>query len=76
VSGTSAGAINAAIVASALARGDAALARKRLRAFWHGVSQPAVSDLTQHCGDRSSVTGATRSAVAAAALTPSRRLAA
>jgi len=46
VSGTSAGAINAAIVASALARGDEALARNRLRAFWNGVSQPAVSDLT------------------------------
>jgi NTE family protein len=45
LSGTSAGAINAAIVASALARGSPAQARKSLRAFWLAVARPAVADL-------------------------------
>ena len=44
-SGTSAGAINAAIVASALATGSPADARKALRSFWTGIADPAVSDL-------------------------------
>ncbi|HEX6137023.1 MAG TPA: patatin-like phospholipase family protein [Casimicrobiaceae bacterium] len=43
-SGTSAGAINAAIVASALATGNSADARRSLRAFWTGIADPAVSD--------------------------------
>ncbi len=43
-SGTSAGAINAAIVASALAKGTARDARAALRAFWTGIADPAVSD--------------------------------
>ena len=47
VSGTSAGAINAAIVASALAAGGETLAREQLRAFWRGVSAPVVSEVTQ-----------------------------
>ena len=45
LSGTSAGAINAAIVASALAKGSAAQARKSLRSFWLGIARPAVADL-------------------------------
>lgn len=45
LSGTSAGAINAAIVASALATGSAADARKALRAFWTRIADPALSDL-------------------------------
>src|SRR5205814_2155803 len=45
ISGTSAGAINAAIVASALAKGSAAQARKSLRAFWLRIADPAVLDL-------------------------------
>ena len=43
LSGTSAGAINAAIVASALARGSPADARKSLRAFWLGIADPALA---------------------------------
>jgi len=43
LSGTSAGAINAAIVASALARGGPADARKALRAFWLDVAYPAIA---------------------------------
>lgn len=46
-SGTSAGAINAAIVASALAKGSAAQARKSLRAFWLRVADPALADLAR-----------------------------
>ena len=46
-SGTSAGAINAAIVASALAKGSAAQARKSLRAFWFRVADPALADLAR-----------------------------
>jgi NTE family protein len=44
-SGTSAGAINAAIAASALAKGSAADARRSLRAFWNSIADPAVSDV-------------------------------
>ena len=44
-SGTSAGAINAAIVAGALAGGSAGEARRRLRAFWLTIARPAVADL-------------------------------
>ena len=42
LSGTSAGAINAAIVASALANGSRAKARQALRAFWMDVASPTV----------------------------------
>jgi NTE family protein len=42
MSGTSAGAINGAIVASALANGSAASARKALRSFWMTVASPAM----------------------------------
>jgi NTE family protein len=45
LSGTSAGAINAAIVASALAKGSPAEARKSLRSFWLAIARPAVADL-------------------------------
>jgi NTE family protein len=45
LSGTSAGALNAAIVASALARGSPVLARKKLREFWLAVAPPAVAEL-------------------------------
>ena len=45
LSGTSAGAINAAIVASALAKGSAADARRALRSFWLGVAKPAMADI-------------------------------
>jgi NTE family protein len=44
-SGTSAGAINAAIVASALAKGTPRGARAALRAFWTGIADPALADL-------------------------------
>jgi NTE family protein len=47
LSGTSAGAINAAIVASALANGSVAEARKSLRAFWLRVADPALADLAR-----------------------------
>jgi NTE family protein len=45
LSGTSAGAINAAIVASALAKGSPAEARRSLRSFWLAVAHPAVADI-------------------------------
>ena len=45
LSGTSAGAINAAIVASALAKGTPARAREALRSFWLRIARPAVADL-------------------------------
>src|SRR2546426_1923552 len=45
LSGTSAGAINAAIVASALARGTPARARESLRSFWLRIANPALADL-------------------------------
>ena len=45
LSGTSAGAINAAIVAGALAKGSVAQARKSLRSFWLSIARPAVADL-------------------------------
>jgi NTE family protein len=47
LSGTSAGAINAAIVASALARGSPAEARKSLREFWLRVADPALADFAR-----------------------------
>src|ERR1700751_4958607 len=45
MSGTSAGALNGAIVASALAAGGAAHARRKLRSFWMTVASPDV-----YCG--------------------------
>lgn len=45
LSGTSAGAINAAIVAGALAQGAPARARETLRSFWLRIARPAVADL-------------------------------
>src|ERR1044071_9394414 len=45
LSGTSAGALNAAIVASALAKGTARDARRALRSFWLGIARPVVADL-------------------------------
>jgi NTE family protein len=44
LSGTSAGAINAAIVAGALANGGRAEARRALRSFWLSITQPALAD--------------------------------
>src|SRR5947199_606764 len=45
LSGTSAGAINAAIVASALAKGSGAQARDALRSFWLSIARPAMHDI-------------------------------
>src|SRR5438309_3349377 len=45
MTGTSAGAINAAIVASALAKGSPSDARKCLRAFWTGLASPSLVDV-------------------------------
>lgn len=45
LSGTSAGAINAAIVAGALAKGSPAGARQALSSFWLRVADPASADL-------------------------------
>jgi NTE family protein len=45
LSGTSAGAINAAIVAGALAQGTPARAREALRSFWLQIARPEVADL-------------------------------
>src|SRR6185312_9530493 len=42
ISGTSAGAMNAVVLADGFMRGGAAGARERLEAFWHGVSRAAV----------------------------------
>jgi len=47
LSGTSAGAINAAIVASALAKGSTADARRMLRSFWLAMADPALSNLAR-----------------------------
>ena len=47
LSGTSAGAINAAIVASALAKGSPADARRMLRSFWLAMADPALSNLAR-----------------------------
>src|SRR6266567_2151280 len=47
LSGTSAGAINAAIVASALAKGSSAQARKSLRSFWMSMADPALAELAR-----------------------------
>src|SRR5271157_5330433 len=45
LSGTRAGAINAAIVSSALAQGTPARARAALRSFWLQIAHPAVADI-------------------------------
>jgi NTE family protein len=45
LSGTSAGAINAAIVAGALAKGSPARARRALRSFWLSIADDAMSAL-------------------------------
>ena len=45
LSGTSAGALNAAIVASFLARKSTTLARRKLREFWMSVALPAAADI-------------------------------
>jgi NTE family protein len=45
LSGTSAGAINAAIVASALGKGTRARARQALRSFWMSIARPASHDI-------------------------------
>ena len=45
LSGTSAGAINAAIVAGSLAKGPPAEARKALRSFWLSIANPAACDI-------------------------------
>ena len=47
LSGTSAGAINAAIVASGLAKGSAKQARSQLRSFWLSIADPPISDLVR-----------------------------
>ena len=47
LSGTSAGAINAAIVAGSLAKGSPAQARKALRSFWLSIAHPAASDIVR-----------------------------
>ena len=47
LTGTSAGAINAAIVASALAKGSPADARRALRAFWLAMADPAASNMAR-----------------------------
>src|SRR4051812_12806806 len=47
LSGTSAGAINAAIVASALAEGSPLQARKALRSFWLSIADPALSEVVR-----------------------------
>ena len=47
LSGTSAGAINAAIVASALAKGSSADARKMLGSFWQAIADPTFSSMAR-----------------------------
>jgi NTE family protein len=47
LSGTSAGAINAAIVAGSLAKGSPVHARKALRSFWRSIAHPAPSDIVR-----------------------------
>src|SRR5438105_9360194 len=47
LSGTSAGAINAAIVASALAQGSTRLAREKLESFWLRIADPAAADVVR-----------------------------
>lgn len=47
LSGTSAGAINAAIIAGALARASPSEARRLLRAFWTRMAAPAGADMAQ-----------------------------
>jgi NTE family protein len=47
LSGTSAGAINAAIVASALAKGSSAEARRMVRSFWQAMADPTFSSMAR-----------------------------
>ena len=47
LSGTSAGAINAAIVASALAKGSEPHARETLTSFWRRIADPAIADVAR-----------------------------
>ncbi len=47
LTGTSAGAINAAIVAGALAKGSPAEARRLLRSFWMSMAAPAAAELAR-----------------------------
>jgi NTE family protein len=47
LSGTSAGAINAAIVASALAKGSSSDARRMLRSFWLAMADPTLSSVAR-----------------------------
>jgi len=49
MSGTSAGALNGAIVAGALVAGTAADARRKLRSFWMTVASPALPDTSTLC---------------------------
>src|SRR5438445_3739556 len=47
LSGTSAGAINAAVIASALANGSPAQARKALRSFWLSIAAPDAPEVVR-----------------------------
>src|SRR5260370_42195092 len=47
LSGTSAGALNAAIIASALANGSPAQARKALRSFWMSIAAPGAPEVVR-----------------------------
>src|SRR5258706_6502491 len=47
LSGTSAGALNAAVVASALANGSPAQARKALRSFWLSIAAPDAPEVVR-----------------------------
>ena len=47
LSGTSAGAINAAVIASALANGSPAKARKALRSFWLSIAAPDAPEVVR-----------------------------
>src|SRR5262244_2131773 len=47
LSGTSAGAINAAIVAGSLAKGSSADARKMLGSFWRAMADPTLSSMAR-----------------------------
>jgi NTE family protein len=47
LSGTSAGALNAAVIASALANGSPAQARKALRSFWLSIAAPDAPEVVR-----------------------------
>ena len=47
LSGTSAGALNTAVVASALANGSPARARKPLRSFWLSIAAPHAPEVVR-----------------------------